>query len=138
MADYHSILAEAVGALNPNTAGARRQLYDRARSAMNSKLEAAMPPFYGADVAAAKIAFETAVARVEAEAVERAVASAAAVGAPPLSPDREAGGTREERRVASSEAPTRDSCVSEALERASYGADAEQYFAPRRARGDDT
>jgi hypothetical protein len=135
MADYHSILAEAVGALNPNTAGARRQLYDRARSAMNSKLEAAMPPFYGADVAAAKIAFETAVARVEAEAVERAVASAAAVGAPPLSPDSE--GARAEHGVANSRAPIRETWLTDMLERASDGADDGQSYAPKRARSSD-
>jgi hypothetical protein len=61
MADFYSILAQAVGALDPSTAVARRQLYDRARSAMISKLEAEMPPFHRADVALMKIAFESAV-----------------------------------------------------------------------------
>jgi hypothetical protein len=31
MADYHSILAKAVDALDPNTARARQRTYDRAR-----------------------------------------------------------------------------------------------------------
>jgi hypothetical protein len=59
-----------VNALEPSTEGARRRLYDRARSAMISKLEAAVPPFDCADVAMAKVAFESAVARVDADAVE--------------------------------------------------------------------
>jgi hypothetical protein len=49
MADYYSILAKAVEALDPNTAAARQQLYDRARAAIIAKLERAMPPFDGAD-----------------------------------------------------------------------------------------
>jgi hypothetical protein len=85
MADYYTILARAVGALEPNTAAARRRLYDRARSAMVSEIEKAVPPFDGADVAAAKIAFESTVVRVEAEAVHQNSA-AAANNAPPLSP----------------------------------------------------
>jgi hypothetical protein len=89
MADYYSIRARAVSALDLSTADTRGQLYDRARSAMILKLLAAMPPFDGADVAVANIAFETAVARVEAEAIERDVATAASVGAPPLSPARQ-------------------------------------------------
>jgi hypothetical protein len=117
MADYYSILAQAVGALDPSTADARGQLYDRARSAMISKLEGAVPPFDGADVAAARIAFESAVARVEAEAVVRDGASAAAVGAPPLSPDKEAGGTRIERRATSSGASARETWLTDLLER---------------------
>jgi hypothetical protein len=40
------------GALELNTATTRRQLYDRARCAMISNLEAAIPPFWGAGVAA--------------------------------------------------------------------------------------
>jgi hypothetical protein len=72
---------------------------------MISKLETATPPFPGADIAAAKIAFESAVARVEAEAMEREAATAAAVGAPPLSPDLGLGGTSKELRVPSSGAP---------------------------------
>jgi hypothetical protein len=39
MADYYSILAQAVNALDPNTGMARQQLYQRARSAMISELE---------------------------------------------------------------------------------------------------
>jgi hypothetical protein len=70
MADYYSILAKAVEALDPNTALARHQLSERARAAMISKLEgdAAIP---GSAVAAARIALESGIARVEAEAIHR-------------------------------------------------------------------
>jgi hypothetical protein len=132
MADFYTILAQAVSALDPGTANARGQLYDRARSAMTSKLEGATPPFPGADVAAAKIAFESAVARVEADALEREDAATAAVGAPPLSPDSE--GTRAERVVASSRAPARDTWLTDLLERASHGGDDGRSYAPKRAR----
>jgi hypothetical protein len=137
MADFYSILAQAVSALDPSTADTRGQLYDRARSAMTSKLEAATPPFPGADVAAAKIAFESAVARVEADALEREDATAAAVGAPPLSPDKEAGGTRIERRATNSGASARETWLTDLLERASDGADDGQSYAPKRAPGAD-
>ena len=138
MADLYTILAQAVSALEPNTADARGRLYDRARSAMISKLEAAAPPFPGADVAAAKIAFETAVARVEAEAVVRDVAGAAAVGTPPLSPDKAAGGARIERRVVGSGASARETWLTDLLKRASDGArDGQSYAPPKHARGAD-
>ena len=39
MADYYSILAQAVNALDPNTGMARQQLYQRARFAMILELE---------------------------------------------------------------------------------------------------
>jgi hypothetical protein len=39
MADYHSLLAKAVDALDPNTPGARQRIYHRARSAMCSTIE---------------------------------------------------------------------------------------------------
>jgi hypothetical protein len=132
MADFYSVLAQAVSALDPSTADTRGQLYDRARSAM-TKLGAATPPFPGADVAAAKIAFESAVARVEADALEREDATAAAVGAPPLSPDID--GARAERGVASLRPPARDTWLTDLLERASDGAD--ESYAPKRARGAD-
>jgi hypothetical protein len=137
MADFYSILAQAVGALDPNTMDTRGQLYDRARSAMTTKLETATPPFSGADIAAAKIAFESAVARVEAEAMERDVAATAAVGAPSLSPGREFGGGRIGSRAAGSGAGTRETWLTDVLERASVGADDRESYAPRRARGED-
>jgi hypothetical protein len=131
MADFYSILAQAIGALDPSTADTRGKLYDRARSAMISKLETATPPFPGADIAAAKIAFESAVARVEAEAMERDVASVAA-GAAPLSPETE--GMRAAPGMVSLRAPARETWLTDLLERASDGAAEGRSYAPKRAR----
>ena len=58
MADYYSILAKAVNALDPNTGMARQQLYQRARSAMISELENVYPPFRRSEIATAEIALE--------------------------------------------------------------------------------
>ena len=69
MADYYSIMAKAVSALDPNTGRARQQLYQRARSAMISELEGVYPPFRGSEIAAAEMALDRAIMKVEAEAV---------------------------------------------------------------------
>jgi hypothetical protein len=71
MADYYSILANAVGRLDPNTGMARQQLYQRARSAMISELENVYPPFRRSEIATAEIALESAIEKAEAEAVRR-------------------------------------------------------------------
>jgi hypothetical protein len=71
MADYYSILARAVNALDPNTGMARQQLYQRARSAMISELENVYPPFRRSEIAIAEIALESAIEKTEVEAVRR-------------------------------------------------------------------
>jgi hypothetical protein len=71
MADYYSILAKAVNALDPNTGTARQQLYQRARSAMISELENVYPPFRRSEITTAEIALESAIEKAEAEAVRR-------------------------------------------------------------------
>jgi hypothetical protein len=58
MADYYSILANAVGRLDPNTGTARQQLYQRARAAMISELENVYPPFRRSEIATAEGALE--------------------------------------------------------------------------------
>jgi hypothetical protein len=125
MADYYSILAKAVDALDRNTAPARAQLYERARSALISKLEgdAAIP---GLAVAAAKIDLESAIARVEAEAIVR-------------EPTPIATATVGRSRPAGRPARTgRDTWLTELLQRASSEAgDDEQDFAPKRPRSED-
>jgi len=125
MADYYSILAKAVDALDPNTAAARAQLYERARSAMMSKLEgdAAIPK---SAVAAARIALESAIARVEAAAIFREptpIATAAVGRTNPAGRPAKTG---------------RDRWLTELLRRASSDTDDDQQsFAPKRARTGD-
>ena len=73
MADYYSILAQAVNALDPNTGMARQQLYQQARAAMISELENLYPPFRRSEIATAEIALESAIEKAEAEAVRRSL-----------------------------------------------------------------
>ena len=68
MADYYSILARAVRALGPNTPTARRRLYDRARSALLSEMQKARPPIAQSEIMAARMALDTAIGQVEADA----------------------------------------------------------------------
>jgi hypothetical protein len=69
MADYRSIIAKAVSALDLNTEKARRRLYERARTAFRSKMYSAYPPFHRSEIAAEEMALEMAIEAVEAEAV---------------------------------------------------------------------
>jgi hypothetical protein len=71
MADYHSIIAKAVSALDLNTEKARRRLYERARAALRSKMHSAYPPFHRSEIAAAEMSLEMAIEAVEAEAVRK-------------------------------------------------------------------
>jgi hypothetical protein len=66
MADYYSIVAKAVRALDLNTETARRRLYERARGALRSKMHSAYPPFHRSEIAAAEMSLETAIEAVEA------------------------------------------------------------------------
>jgi hypothetical protein len=65
MADYLSIIARAVGTLDPNTAPARRRLFERARAALVSEMQSADPPFQRSEIMAAQMALEAAIAEVE-------------------------------------------------------------------------
>jgi hypothetical protein len=47
MADYCSLIAKAVGALDLNTEKARRRLYERARTALRSRMHDATHRFIG-------------------------------------------------------------------------------------------
>ena len=69
MADYYSLIAKAVGALDLNTVKARRRLYERARTAVRSRMHGAYPPFRRSDIAAAELSLDMAIEAVEAEAV---------------------------------------------------------------------
>jgi hypothetical protein len=65
MADFYSIMAQAVSGLDSNTREARRTLYERARSALDGQGTAALGQ---SDFLIARISLEEAIAKVEAEA----------------------------------------------------------------------
>jgi hypothetical protein len=69
MADYYSLIAKAVGALDLNTGKARQRLYERARSALRSRMHGAYPPFHRSEISAAELSLEMAIEAVEAEAL---------------------------------------------------------------------
>jgi hypothetical protein len=69
MADYHSIIAKAVPALDLNTEKAQRRLYERARPALRSKCIAHTRRFISPKLRPAEMSLEMAIEAVEAEAV---------------------------------------------------------------------
>jgi hypothetical protein len=68
MADYYSVIAKAVSALDLNTEKARLRLYERARTALRSEMHSAYPPFRRSEIAAAELSLEMAIDAVETEA----------------------------------------------------------------------
>ena len=84
MADYYSIVAKAVRALDLNTEMARRRLYERARAALRSKMHSVYPPFHRSEIAAAEMSLEMAIEAVEAEAVREQSAKLATLATSPL------------------------------------------------------
>jgi hypothetical protein len=87
MADYYSIIAKAVEALDPNTGEARRRLYERARGALNGETRNAGLSLNKSDILAAQMSLEEAIARVETEALRAEDSKAAAQRAPrPVAP----------------------------------------------------
>ncbi len=68
MADYYSIVARAVGALDPNTGDARRRLYERARRALVAEMTSAALALDPSDINAARNSLEEAIAQVEYDA----------------------------------------------------------------------
>jgi hypothetical protein len=68
MGDYYTIMAKAVGALDPNTGRARRVLYERARAALLAELRGADPALDPSDIMAAQMLLELAIGEVEADA----------------------------------------------------------------------
>ena len=68
MADYYSIIANAVSALDSNTGDARQRLYERARAALIAEMRGADPALNQSDILVARISLEEAIGAVEAEA----------------------------------------------------------------------
>jgi hypothetical protein len=67
MADYYSIIAKAVRALEPNTGEARRRLYDRARGALLGEMRSVELAMDHSDILTARMSLEEAITKVEAE-----------------------------------------------------------------------
>jgi hypothetical protein len=87
MADYYTIIAKAVEALDPNTGEARRRLYERARGALGGETRSAGLPLAKSDILSAQMSLEEAIARVETEALRAEDTRAAARSAPrPVAP----------------------------------------------------
>jgi hypothetical protein len=87
MADYYSIIAKAVEALDPNSGEARRRIYERARGALSGETRSAGLPLNKSDILAAQMSLEEAIARVETEALRTEGTRAAAQSAPrPVAP----------------------------------------------------
>jgi hypothetical protein len=67
MAEYYSLVARAVGALNPSAVEARRQVYERARAALLSELQKLVPAWHLSEIVAEQLFLELAIGEVEAE-----------------------------------------------------------------------
>jgi AAA+ ATPase superfamily predicted ATPase len=67
MTNYYPLLASVVAALEPNTAEARRQLYESARVGFPNYLGNLDPPLSDAEVTRERTALEEVIRRLEAE-----------------------------------------------------------------------
>ncbi|MXN65411.1 hypothetical protein GR183_10910 [Stappia sp. GBMRC 2046] len=68
MADYYSVLKKTVAALPENTGAARRNIYQRARTAIVGQLKAYDPPLSPSEITNEQLRLEEAIRKVEAEA----------------------------------------------------------------------
>jgi hypothetical protein len=134
MADYYALVSKAVGVLDPNTAEARRKIYDRARAALLSEIHKVVPAWERSEIMAEQLLLELAIGEVEAELQPLQCAL------PPLDarPASKPAPRTQKPPIASIDqsdcAPARDTWMSELLARASRGSDAVlQDFAPKRA-----
>lgn len=94
MADFYPLLVKAVDGLEKNTSEARRQIYERARTALLAQLRAIEPPLSEAEITRERLALEEAIRKVEAECVRRLRPGAKPQSDPPLTagPDGLQGG----------------------------------------------
>ena len=73
MTDYYPLLATVVATLDPNTAEARRQLYDSARVGFPTYLGNLDPPLSDSDVTRERTALEETIRRLEAEQMKSVI-----------------------------------------------------------------
>ena len=74
MTNYYPLMASVVAALAPNTAEARRQLYDSARVGFPTYLGNLDPPLSDSDITRERSALEEVIRRLEAEQMAHAAA----------------------------------------------------------------
>ncbi len=67
MADYYPLIDRAIGGLESNTGENRRQLYERARSALVAQLRGIQPPLDEAEITRERLALEDAIRRIESD-----------------------------------------------------------------------
>jgi hypothetical protein len=67
MADYHSLIAREVAALDTNTGDTRCAFYERARAALVEQLRAVTPTLDESEVTRERLSLEAAIRRVERE-----------------------------------------------------------------------
>jgi hypothetical protein len=73
MTNYYPLMASVVAALEPNTAEARRQLYDSARVGFPHYLGNLDPPLSDSDVTRERTALEEVIRRLEAEQMKSVI-----------------------------------------------------------------
>jgi hypothetical protein len=74
MADYYSLIASAVAALDRNTGPDRGALYERARDALVELLRGATPTLDESQITGERLSLEEAIREVEGEAALKAKA----------------------------------------------------------------
>jgi hypothetical protein len=73
MTNYYPLMASVVAALAPNTAEARRQLYDSARVGFPTYLGNLDPPLSDSDITRERTALEEVIRRLEAEQMKSVI-----------------------------------------------------------------
>ena len=71
MTDYQPLIARAVEGLNSHKVETRRALYERARTALVTQLRAVDPPLSESAIAKERLALESAIRKVEADAARK-------------------------------------------------------------------
>jgi hypothetical protein len=94
MADYYPLLQRALEGLSDTAPEKRREVYDRARSALTTQLRSLDPPLAEADITRESLALNEAIDRLEREWAPRdpptprmPAASSGRMGAPPRAPE---------------------------------------------------
>lgn len=97
MADYKELLRRAIEALAESNGAARRQVYEKARSALVAQLRAIQPPLPAREITQHRLKLEDCIRQVEQEATEALLNSSPpppsmppAVASPPVNADERA------------------------------------------------